>query len=305
MAELIFEDPKNLVFIQSRAETNYDLVDEYTEMMRSGTEFDAAQGIRNDSGQVFVWDGLHRGEAARLAGTMLLVEVKAGTQQDAEWLALSANQKHGLRRTHKDKQRIVRNALLHPFGASLSDREIARHCGVDHKTVGKTRTELEATGEIPQLDTRRVTKASGETYQIDTRNIGSRPPAASAESLSGYNGRQSSSEPAVASLDEYEPKAQEFECPHCGLEKIVGVNGSRRWCLNCGAEWPTAMAFLAEVESWSHSGPRRSRLENLQRRFMILLAGLDEHQLEMAETWLEDLAREVGAAENPASCFAE
>ncbi len=375
MTEQILEEPQKLVFIQSRAETNYDLVDEYAEMMKAGIEFDAAQGIRDDNGQVYIWDGLHRGEAARLAGELLLVEVKPGTKQEAEWLALSANQKHGLRRTHQDKQRIVRNALLHPYGVSLSDREIARHCGVDHKTVGKIRTDLETTGEIPQLEARRVTKASGETYQIDTRNIGSQQAyipvwqletairtwlaqtsedqdaqremlegikhrtaegqqdlenlltgdtlpaprrksdviqachnilaqlsyrlqsAAGAGSPFTLNGRHSSSEPIIAPHGEYEPKAQEFECPRCGLEKIVGVNGSRRWCLNCGAEWPTATAFLAEVETQPHPELRRSRLETLQRRFVTLLAGLDEHQLEMAETWLDGLARDL-AVEN-------
>jgi hypothetical protein len=32
-----------------------------------------------------------------------------------------------------------------------SDRTVAKQTKVDHKTVGKTRTRLEATGEIPQL----------------------------------------------------------------------------------------------------------------------------------------------------------
>ena len=165
-------DPRRLIFIQSRAETNQDLVAEYAEMMQSGVQFDAAKGIRDENGQIFIWDGLHRVEAAMLVAVLLLIEVESGTRQDAEWLALSANQKHGLRRTRKDKQRVVCNALLHPYGASLSDREIARHCGVDHKTVGKIRADLETTGEIPQLDKRIVKKASGETYEIDATNIG-------------------------------------------------------------------------------------------------------------------------------------
>jgi hypothetical protein len=141
-------------------------------MMQSGIRFEAAQGIRDTTGQVFVWDGLHRAEAARMTGTLLRIHVQPGTRQDAEWLALSANQKHGLRRSRQDKQRVVQQALLHPYGAELSDREIARHCGVDHKTVGKIRKELETTGEIPQLPKRVVTKASGATYHIDTTNIG-------------------------------------------------------------------------------------------------------------------------------------
>ncbi len=122
-------------------------------------------------GQIFVWDGLHRGEAARQAGIWLWVEVQPGGKQKAEWLALTANQKHGLRRSRADLQRVVRLALLHPQGARLSDREIARHCGVDNKTVGRMRAELQATEEIPQ-STRR-TGADGRT--IKTTNIGKRP----------------------------------------------------------------------------------------------------------------------------------
>ncbi|NJN99904.1 MAG: hypothetical protein HC875_40260 [Anaerolineales bacterium] len=169
--ERVNANPDQLVFIQSRAETNYTLVDEYAEMMRAGVEFDPAQGIRDESGQIFVWDGLHRGEAARQAGIWLWVEVQPGGKQKAEWLALTANQKHGLRRSRADLQRVVRLALLYPQGAGLSDREIARHCGVDNKTIGRIRAELQATEEIPQSTSR--TGADGRT--INTTNIGKRP----------------------------------------------------------------------------------------------------------------------------------
>lgn len=169
--ERVNADPDQLVFIQSRAETNYTLVDEYAEMMRAGVEFDPAQGFREENGQIYVWDGLHRGEAARQAGMRLWVEVQPGRKQEAEWLALTANQKHGLRRSRADLQRVVRLALLHPRGAGLSDREIARHCGVDNKTVGRIRAELQATEEIPQSLLR--TGADGRT--INTANIGKRP----------------------------------------------------------------------------------------------------------------------------------
>ena len=44
---------------------------------------------------------------------------------------------------------MSQQALSHPYGVNQSDRKIARHCGVDHKTVGKIRKELELSGEIP------------------------------------------------------------------------------------------------------------------------------------------------------------
>lgn len=49
-----------------------------------------------------------------------------------------------------------------------SDREIARRCSVDHKTVSGLRQEL--SGEIPQIN-RKVTR-NGRTYTMNTANIG-------------------------------------------------------------------------------------------------------------------------------------
>jgi len=306
MVELC-EDPKNLIFIQSRVETNQDLVVEYADMMQSGIQFEAAQGIRDTTSQVFIWDGLHRAEAARMTGMLLRIHVQPGTRQDAEWLALSTNQKHGLRRSRQDKQRVVQQALLHPFGAQLSDREIARHCGVDHKTVGKIRKELETTGEIPQLPKRVVTKANGETYHIDTTNIGNGKKTStpvsktdcwpdSIKDQAPNNGLYSQplSEPQIESY----PTPQEFECPRCGEEKIVGVNGSQRWCLNCLAEWPTSDTFLAEVNTTQQVIELPTR-QHLQNRFLHLLSQLDEKdaRLSRINAWLDTLEAQLDLAQ--------
>ena len=73
-----------------------------------------------------------------------------------------------MRRSNAGKQKAAKAALLHPKGAGLSDRQIAEHVGVDHKTVAKCRAELEATGELPQSTIR--TGLDGRT--TDTSNIG-------------------------------------------------------------------------------------------------------------------------------------
>jgi hypothetical protein len=67
----------------------------------------------------------------------------------------------------------VQAALKHPRGVELSDHEIARHVGVDHKTVLNWRMKLAASREIPQIATRTVTR-KGKTYQQKTDNIGKR-----------------------------------------------------------------------------------------------------------------------------------
>lgn len=81
------------------------------------------------------------------------------------------NQAHGLRRTNDDKRKAVMAALRHPKGAKMSDTQIAEHVGVDVKTVGKYRSELESSMEIPEITTRTVTRG-GKTYEQNTANIG-------------------------------------------------------------------------------------------------------------------------------------
>jgi hypothetical protein len=220
-------------------------VDEYAEMMQSGVEFDLAQGVQDENGQIYVFDGHHRGSAAKQIGAKLWVEVRPGTRLDAEWLALTANQKHGLRRNREDLRRIVRLALLHPNGVTLSDRELARHCSVHHNTVSKIRQELEVSGEFRQIEKRLVTR-NGQTYQVDTGNIGNSKAATTMEpsftvalpSLTVSHLRPETLPPVQPPNCEvedmvklgcahdstyYEPKVQEFECPYCGEEKIVGI----------------------------------------------------------------------------------
>lgn len=163
--------PEELVFIQSRAEVNYSIVNEYAEMMCDGIEFDPVSAIQ-DGEQIYVWDGYHRGEAAKKAGAKLAVNVQQGTNQDAEWLALSANQKHGLRRTKADEEQIARNALLKFPDRSI--REIYRHTGINRRKISRIRDELIASGAIAPDNQVTVTR-SGVSYQQDTTNIGSKP----------------------------------------------------------------------------------------------------------------------------------
>ncbi len=385
MTQKILTDPNELIFIQSRAETNLDLVKEYIAMMQDGVEFDAAQGVQDETGQIYVWDGFHRAAAAKQAGIPVLVEVQPGTRQDAEWLALSANQKHGLRRTKADEAWIARMALLKFSDCSI--REIHRHTGINRRKITAIRDELVASGAIAPDNTVVVTRG-GATFEQDTRNIGGTQPAyapiwkleaairqwlgglfeeqaeqrqtlveikeqtvagqqhlsqlladdlllspkrkrdviqachnildqlwsqtqllhpktVTLESNTGArayeirdlisNGRLKF-QTTPASQPEHKPQPQEFECPRCRQEKIVGVNGSRRWCLNCGAEWPTAVEFLAEVKASRDQVSAGVTHTELQQRFLNILANLEEQpeQLIQVEIWLTELEHKVG-----------
>jgi transposase-like protein len=324
--------PNELIFIQSRAEINLAVVEEYAEMMAEGIVFDPVEGVKDENGLIYVYDGYHRGEAAKQVGLPVLVNLQAGSRTEAEWLALTANQKHGLRRTNADKQRVVRQALLHPYGATLSNSELARHCGVNDKTVAKIRREMETSSEIPKID-KRMVRRNGVTYEQDTRNIGNSQgepqndssqqaipsieqqdnlPSKSynhntinpgwSQSLNGVNELSESGTDIGAGGKEqssYQLKSQEFECPRCGAEKIVGVNGSRRWCLHCLAEWPTAAAFLTEVKAHQGQLVERPTRQQLQARFLSILARLDEQdpQLGQISAWLDTLEAQLDLAD--------
>jgi hypothetical protein len=153
--------PNALQFIQTRLKIDQATVAEYVELMTAGIEFDPAQAIEDEAGVIFVWDGNHRGAAAQQMDAPLRLNIEPGAEAEAEWLALSANQKHGLRRSRADKRFVVRQALLHPQGVQTGNREIARHCGVDPRTVARMRTEMEAAGEIPSQAGHETAEAGG------------------------------------------------------------------------------------------------------------------------------------------------
>ena len=137
---------------QAREAINPAVADEYRERMEAGDTFPPLI-VFHDGTAHWVADGFHRLQAAAAAGhTQVAAEVRAGTREDARWYAAGANKAHGLRRTRADIRRAVEVALrLRP---EASDRAIADHCGVDHKTVGAARSRLAGSGEIPRLKSR-------------------------------------------------------------------------------------------------------------------------------------------------------
>lgn len=116
-----------------------------------------------DGESYWLWDGFHRIEAhIAEERTTIAANVRQGTLQDAQWESYSVNAGHGLKRSNADKERQVRNALRHPKAQGMSNVQIAKHVGVDDKTVRRYRAEMEAASEIPSLTSRQG--ADGKTY---------------------------------------------------------------------------------------------------------------------------------------------
>lgn len=135
---------------QPRAQLDSETIEDYAAAMRAGVEFPPVT-VFYDGAEYWLADGFHRVNAAGAAAgkKRIAAEVHQGTREDAQWFSYAANQSHGLRRSNADKQRAIRAAIEHAKSKDLSDRQIAEHVGVDHKTVAAIRRPKDQSGEIP------------------------------------------------------------------------------------------------------------------------------------------------------------
>jgi hypothetical protein len=138
--------------LQARVQTREDVAEDYAEHLSDGCTLPPPNLCRDDSGNLWVWDGNHTVDAHVLRATaegrldtyMIEVEVRSGSREDALLLAAGANATHGLRRSRADRRRAVLLVLGHPAAADWSDRAIAKHCHVSHPLVATVRAEREA-----------------------------------------------------------------------------------------------------------------------------------------------------------------
>ena len=128
--------------LQARAAPNNDVIAEYAAAYKAKAKMPPVD-VFDVAGVLYVVDGWHRIAGALLAGEGFLraVTVGKGDFDYATWLALAANQQHGVRRTPDDKRRAVRLALESSIGMEQSSRAIAEHLGVSDVFVSKMRAE--------------------------------------------------------------------------------------------------------------------------------------------------------------------
>ena len=165
-------DPKRIrtdLGTQARVQTDASIIEEYAAAMLRGDRFPPILVFHDlDSDLLVLVDGFHRLRAHAKAKPDEEIDaiIQEGTLSDALWTSFTVNKTHGLRRNTADKRRIIAEALHHEKGVKMSDRQIAEHVGVDHKTVASVRQELETTGEIPQLSHREG--INGKSYTVKT-----------------------------------------------------------------------------------------------------------------------------------------
>lgn len=129
--------------LQPRTTIDQSTIDEYAEEMNSSETFPPII-IFDDGAKKWLADGWHRYFAAQKAGLEEIdVDLKIGSRRDALLFSISANAKHGLRRSIDDKRRAVLSLLSDPEWAKLSNRELSKLAGVSHAMVNKYRGEAE------------------------------------------------------------------------------------------------------------------------------------------------------------------
>lgn len=160
---------------QSRVGLNQDVVDDYSVVIRDGTDFPPVT-VFFDGKKYWLADGFHRLAAYRKAGAMELpAAVHQGTRRDAILFSVGANAAHGLRRTNDDKRRAVTTLLNDKEWSAWSDREIAKRCDVSDRFVNSLRCD---TANGSQSERTYTHPKTGKPTTMDTAKIGKAPPRA-------------------------------------------------------------------------------------------------------------------------------
>jgi hypothetical protein len=157
---------------QSREEINQAVVDEYASNMEDGSVFPAIVAFF-DGTHYWLGDGFHRYFATKKIGRgSIETDVRNGTNRDAFVYSLSANSKHGLRRSLADRRKSVRRALDDFELQDWSNAEIARVCDVSAGMVAAMRGNT-----APEI--RKFKMADGTIAQKKVGHLGKKAAPAS------------------------------------------------------------------------------------------------------------------------------
>ena len=166
---------------QPRAELNQATVDEYAEAIKTGAQLPPVT-LFFDGANYWLADGFHRYFGAKAAGrTTIHEDITPGTLREAILYSLSANSKHGLRRSNADKRRAVQTLLDDAEWGAWSDNELARRCAVSVSFVGDVRKAHYSPTIVTNPQQRTVTTKHGTTTTMNTANVGKKATPAEPE----------------------------------------------------------------------------------------------------------------------------
>ncbi len=191
---------------QSRTEINEQTVAEYAEAMADPNTVFPPVVVYFDGQDYWLADGFHRIAAwQRIGREEIPADIRDGDRRMAILYSVASNSAHGLRRTNADKRHAVTILLEDPEWGCWSDREIARQCAVDHKTVAKVRADL--TEDFPSDNARTYITKHGTEARMNTANIGGSGQTSEPEPEAGADADDSSSESFYKAVQENEREA--------------------------------------------------------------------------------------------------
>lgn len=153
---------------QTREAIDQKTVREYTEVLMNKESLPPVV-VFHDGINYYLADGFHRYFAHRQTKTpQIEAEVINGTLRSAIEYALGTNDKHGLKRSIKDKRKAVMIALDDVEWGSLTNREIARLCRVSHTLVNDIKESLEKPKEKKKEPLQARNKDQNKPTNVDT-----------------------------------------------------------------------------------------------------------------------------------------
>lgn len=153
---------------QTREEIDQKTVTEYAEALMNKEVFPPVI-VFHDGINYYLADGFHRYFANKqVKSTHIEADVTNGTLRNALEYALGTNDKHGLKRSIKDKRKAVLIALDDIEYGSLTNREIAKICRVSHTFVNSVKESLEKPKEKKKEPLKARNKDQNKPTNVDT-----------------------------------------------------------------------------------------------------------------------------------------
>jgi hypothetical protein len=174
--------------LQTRNDLRHSAIADYATRYKNDEPMDPPV-VFDVNGVLYLVDGFHREAAHRILNRPTMVcQVTKGSKWEAIQYGLKANLNHiGERPNRADREHAAKMVLCER--PQLSDSGIAKMVGVSNKTVSTYRAALEATCEIPKLETRvgldgKERPATMPSAPVDVANtVPIEPPSITAEKI--------------------------------------------------------------------------------------------------------------------------
>lgn len=281
--------------LQPRERIDDTTVASYAADIAAGAKMPAVVVFDDGTKRYWLADGFHRCEAALKAlgeGAEVEVDLRKGDGDAAFLFSLGANAEHGLRRTNKDIKRAVERCLARFSG--YTDRQVAKVCKVDHKTVKAHRPD--PVGEVPQ-QTR--TGADGKQYKAKKQKTPPAPaeppkPPAKAPPLNykpdrGAGGADDEAQPApdydgpVTNIDPPAPQDKPAETGAQTMDRIKGEFREDDDGKPAPEPPPWEADFSVMAESPRASATIQKLIEGWPKQYWPTLAGILRNAAERIE----------------------